>query len=277
MPLDHLLKHPLACVLATALILASCAPGQTTLSGADPAGPHPRVARALTQPVHGIDVSKYQGRIEWASVKASGTHFAYIKATEGGDHVDELFVENWNEARAAGVPRGAYHFVYWCRDAREQVEWFKRNVPAEADALPPVLDLEWNSSSRTCPYKLPRQQALSMIKIMLKGMGEHTGKRPVIYTDPGFYKDVLEGELLEYPLWARSVAAEPEARYADRPWLLWQYTASGRVAGVSTVVDRNAFWGSRSDWAQFLSTHCDPRTDASTPGRCTNAKFASAD
>jgi lysozyme len=275
MPLDHLWKQPLACVLSTALMVASCAPGQTYVSGAPHAGPHPRVARALTQPVQGIDVSKWQGRIDWASVKAAGTNFAYIKATEGGDHVDELFVENWNGARAAGVPRGAYHFVFWCRDAQEQVEWFKRNVPAEADALPPVLDLEWNSSSRTCPHKLPRQQALGMIRIMLEGMREHTGKRPIIYTDPGFYKDVLEGELLEYPLWARSVAAEPEARYAERPWLLWQYTASGRVPGISTAVDRNAFWGSRSDCAQFLSAQCDPRTETSTRGRCANAKVAS--
>ncbi|MCC2096979.1 MAG: glycosyl hydrolase family 25, partial [Hyphomicrobiales bacterium] len=61
-------------------------------------------------PIHGIDVSKYQGDIDWNAVRASGVKFAWIKATEGGDHADERFLQNWNAAKAAGVPRGAYHF-----------------------------------------------------------------------------------------------------------------------------------------------------------------------
>ena len=60
--------------------------------------------------IHGIDVSRYQGDIDWRRVKRAGTEFAWIKATEGGDYVDPKFMENWNQARAAGVPRGAYHF-----------------------------------------------------------------------------------------------------------------------------------------------------------------------
>ncbi|MFZ1960088.1 MAG: GH25 family lysozyme, partial [Methylovirgula sp.] len=79
--------------------------------------------------IHGIDVSKYQGDIDWNTVRASGVKFAWIKATEGGDYVDEKFAQNWAEAKAAGVPRGAYHFTYWCRPAEEQAAWFTQNVP----------------------------------------------------------------------------------------------------------------------------------------------------
>ena len=93
--------------------------------------------------VHGIDVSKYQGDIDWPRVRASGVAFAFIKATEGGDHADERFADNWAAARAAGMPRGAYHYYYFCRPALEQAAWFMNHVPegprgAAAGARPRV-------------------------------------------------------------------------------------------------------------------------------------------
>ena len=217
-----------------------------------------KVARAHALPIHGIDVSRWQGKIDWASVGAAGTQFAFIKATEGGDHLDPRFSENWDGAAQAGVPRGAYHFMYWCRPAHEQAAWFRRNVPNDSNALPPVLDLEWNGHSRTCPMKLPRETALAHVKLMLNEMEAHTGKRPIIYTDITFHRDVLEGELHDYPHWVRSVAAEPHERYVGRQWTMWQYTTAGRVSGIEGKVDRNAFYGS-AEWAKFLATDRDPR------------------
>jgi GH25 family lysozyme M1 (1,4-beta-N-acetylmuramidase) len=119
--------------------------------------------------------------------------FTFIKATEGGDHLDPKFLQNWQAAKNAGVVRGAYHFVYWCRPADEQALWFMLNVPPDPNALPPVLDLEWNSASKTCPHHVSREVALGKIKIMLDAMQAHTGKQPIIYTDPVFYRDVLDG------------------------------------------------------------------------------------
>ena len=202
-----------------ALLLASCAGQYQYAQQAGQTRVHPRVARAQARPIQGIDVSKYQGKIDWASVRSAGTHFAFIKATEGGSLVDERFIENWDGAKQAGVARGAYHFMFWCRSADEQAAWFKRTVPNDPDALPPVLDLEWNAQSRTCPRRFPREEALGMIRVMLHEMEAHTGKRPIIYTDITFHRDVLEGELSNYPHWVRSVAAEPQERYANRPWL----------------------------------------------------------
>jgi lysozyme len=217
------------------------------------------VDRARALPIHGIDVSKWQGRIDWASVRDAGTQFAFIKATEGGDHFDERFLENWHGAKRAGVPRGAYHFMFWCRPAEQQAAWFKRIVPADPGAMPPVLDVEWNGESRLCPGKIPRDKALAMIRTMLHEMEAHTGKRPIIYTDITFHQDILEGELLDYPHWVRSTAAEPHARYRDRHWTMWQYTTTGRVPGIKGAVDRNAFYGSEAEWMAFLQNDCDPR------------------
>lgn len=236
------------------LLLAACSGGpRPEYSAKGDVRPHPAVQRAHSFPVHGIDVTRWQGDIDWHAVKAAGTRFAFIKATEGGDHLDEKFHANWQGARAAGVPRGAYHFMFWCRPAVEQAEWFRRNVPAEDDALPPVLDVEWNGHSRLCPRKLPKEQALEKINIMLRAMEEHTGKRPIIYTDMTFHKDVLEGELPGHAFWLRSTAAEPRERYTGRRWSMWQWTTTGRVPGIRGDVDRNVFAGSQAHWDKFLA------------------------
>ena len=215
--------------------------------------PHRAVAAAHTMPIQGIDVSYWQGDIDWQKVGESGVHFAFIKATEGGDHFDPKFHENWHGAKRAGVARGAYHFMYWCRPAHEQVLWFMLNVPADSDALPPVLDLEWNSHSKTCPHSIPRDKALAKIKIMLEAMQAHSGKRPIIYTDPKFHREVLEGEFTDYHFWLRSVAAKPETIYRGRNWAFWQFTTTGRVPGIQGGVDRNSFYGSRAEWQRVLN------------------------
>jgi lysozyme len=215
--------------------------------------PNNGVAAAHAMPVQGIDVSYWQGDIDWQKVGDAGVHFAYIKATEGGDRLDPKFLDNWQAAKKAGVARGAYHVMYWCRPAKEQASWFKLNVPANGDALPPVLDVEWNSHSKTCPHRIARDTAIAKIKIMLEAMEAHTGKRPIIYTDPKFHREVLEGEFTNYQFWLRSVAARPEAKYRERNWAFWQFTTTGRVHGVAGPVDRNSFNGTRADWKRVLN------------------------
>ncbi len=98
-------------------------------------------------PVHGIDLSRFQTAVDWATARANGVNFAYIKATEGGDLFDPMFKDHWRNADAAGVKRGAYHFFYHCRPADEQARWFIKHVPRTPGALPPVLDMEWTPTS----------------------------------------------------------------------------------------------------------------------------------
>ncbi|WID97316.1 GH25 family lysozyme [Bosea vestrisii] len=234
-------------LLAALTVLGGCV-GLDNYPSKGDARPHPGVEAARQYPIQGIDISRWQGEIDWASVKAAGTRFVYIKATEGGDHVDPAFQRNWEGARRAGVPRGAYHFVYWCRPAHEQAVWFKQQIPNDPDALPPVLDLEWNGHSKTCPKKVERSLALEKIRLMLTELEQLTGKKPVIYTDITFHKDILEGEFNDYPYWIRSTAAKPEVRYNNRPWAFWQFTTTGRVPGIRGDVDRNAFYGNEGEF-----------------------------
>ena len=260
-------------VVVLAVGLASCAiaPSSRYPAKGD-ARPHVGVASAHRLPIHGVDISKWQGKVDWAALQQAGTKFAFIKATEGGDHVDNRFMENWYGAKRAGVPRGAYHFVYWCRPAHEQAAWFKKNVPQDPEALPPVLDVEWNGESVNCPRKVPREQALAMINVLLKEMEAHTGKRPIIYTDITFHQEILEGEFTQYPFWIRSTAAEPHERYSERRWTFWQFTTTGRVPGVAGDIDRNTFYGTDNQWRMFLASNCDPRDHAllKNTGVCSN-------
>jgi lysozyme len=214
---------------------------------------HSGVAAAHDMPIQGIDVSYWQGDIDWQKVREAGVRFTFIKATEGGDHLDPKFIENWHGARRAGIARGAYHFIYWCRPASEQALWFMLNVPPDPDALPPVLDLEWHTHSPTCPEKVSRDEALMKIRVMLDAMQAHTGKRPIIYTDPVFHREVLQGEFADYHFWLRSVAAEPRKKYRDRTWAFWQFTTTGKVPGIAGKVDRNSFNGTESDWERVLN------------------------
>ena len=248
-------------LLVLFLALAACARGLAPHHRPPIPGdndPHPGVDRARSMPVQGLDVARYQGRIDYDTVRANGGVFVFIKGTEGKDYIDPAVNENWRRAREAGVARGVYHFMTWCSRAAEQAAWFRKKMPNDADALPPVLDLEWNNHSR-CKNKHDRAEILEKIRVMLRAMEEHTGKVPIIYTDMTFHRDILEGEHFDNPFWLRSVAAEPHQRYAGRDWLFWQWTQTGTMRGVNVEVDRNAFYGSPEEWVSFRLTGCDPR------------------
>ena len=185
----------------------------------------------------GIDVSRHQDVVDWQAVARAGVAFAWIKATEGGDYLDPAFRRNWSLAGAAGVRRGAYHFVYWCRPAADQARWFVMNVPDDPDALPPVLDVEWNPESKTCPGTVPAAKALAEMRTILAAMERATGRRPIIYAPRDFFGEVMAGELADYPLWVRGLGPTLPAEYGDRSWQVRQYSETGRVPGIRGVVD----------------------------------------
>ena len=201
--------------------------------------------------VHGVDVSRWQGDIDWARLRTQGANFAYIKATDGGDHLDPMFKKNWRAADQAGLKRGAYHFFYWCRAASEQADWFIRNVPKVAGALPPVIDVEWNHQSR-CKKRPSRERVLEKMQVFMDRLERHYGQRPVIYTAPDFYADNLKGAFPNHPFWLRAVAQHPSKVYPGRKWVFWQYSGSGLSQGVNGKIDLNVFHGSESDWWKWV-------------------------
>jgi lysozyme len=251
----HVAPHGALAAL-TLLVVAGC-------SSMDFDEPAPRRTTAATfeirkpsrDAVEGVDVSYFQQAVDWRAVAGDHISFAFIKATEGGDRVDERFAENFRGAAAAGVLRGAYHFWYHCRSGAEQAAWYIRNVPRAPDALPPVLDIEWTPTSPTCTKRPPAEAVHADMQAFLDTVEAYYGKRPIIYTSIDFYRDRLsDGAFRNYPLWVRSTAAEPHEKYGDRFWHFWQYTSTGRVAGIRGNADRNVFHGSEAEFRSFLAS-----------------------
>ena len=207
--------------------------------------------------VHGIDVSKWNGEIDWPAARKSGVAFAFVKATEGKDRIDSAFERNWRGAAAAGLPHAPYHFYYFCSTADEQADWFIRNVPKAAVRLPPVLDAEWNHASPTCKLQPPPATVRASLQRFMDRIEAHYGKRPIIYTTVDFHRDNLVGHFDDYHFWVRSTAAHPEDIYASRTWAFWQYTATGVVPGVNGDTDNNVFAGTQKSWQAWVATVSD--------------------
>ncbi|OJF97325.1 glycoside hydrolase family 25 protein [Pararhizobium antarcticum] len=203
--------------------------------------------------VHGIDVSKWNGDIEWPTVRSSGVSFAFIKATEGKDVVDKRFHEYWQGARAAGLPYAPYHFYYFCSTADQQADWFIANVPKSAVSLPPVLDVEWNGESKTCKYRPSPLTVQSEMKVFMDRLEKHYGKRPIIYTSVDFHRDNLVGQFNDYHYWVRAVAQHPGEIYPERRWAFWQYTSTGTIPGITGDTDINVFAGSAKNWKTWVA------------------------
>jgi lysozyme len=204
--------------------------------------------------VHGIDLSKWNGDVDWRQVKRSGVAFVFIKATEGKDRLDPRFHEYWQGARAAGIPHAPYHFYYFCSSADEQADWFIRNVPREANHLPPVLDVEWNPSSPTCRLRPDAATVRSEMKRFMKRIEAHYGKRPIIYTSVDFHRENLEGAFKDHHFWVRAVAQHPSEIYPDRRWAFWQYTSTGIVPGIQGGTDINVFAGTQKNWQKWVAS-----------------------
>lgn len=186
-------------------------------------------------PVQGIDVSHHQGDIDWPAVRKAGVAFAYIKATEGGDWRDGRFAEHWRAAQAVGIRRGAYHFYRLCRPAADQVANFAAVVPRDAEALPPVLDLEDGGHCGTPPDP---EKVRAEIRILIEGVERHSGKPATLYLTREFEEAYGISRAMKRKLWLRSLFFEP--RFGARPWHIWQASNMRRIEGIRGPVDWNA-------------------------------------
>ncbi|HAE63735.1 GH25 family lysozyme [Acinetobacter johnsonii] len=206
------------------------------------------VASAQEYPVKGFDVSHHQGDIQWQSISPQEFKFVYLKATEGGDFKDRKFQDNWLKAREQGFLVGAYHFYRLCRDGQIQAQNFIETVPKKTDSLPPVIDLEYDS---TCINTYTREQLLKEIQVMHDQLYKHYGLQPIFYTSKAFYNIVLVDEFKKTPLWIREYQGQPELK-GNPKWTFWQHTSQGQIKGIPTLVDLNVFQGSEQDWISFL-------------------------
>lgn len=205
-------------------------------------------------PVHGVDVSRYQGEVDWPVAAASGVSFAFIKATEGAEIADPMFDANWARTAQAGIPRGAYHFYYFCRSGAEQANWFIQHVPQDARALPPVLDIEW-TRSRSCPQRPAPEEVRAQALDFLNIVSAYYGRQPIIYTSVDFWQDNEMWRIGGYHYWLRSVAGHPRDVYDGQHWTFWQYTGTGLAPGFEGQVDLNTYAGSVGDWQAWVASN----------------------
>lgn len=187
--------------------------------------------------VQGIDVSHHQGRIDWTKLRAQGVDFAYIKATEGGDHRDRRLAENWAAAKASGISRGAYHFFTLCRSGADQAANFVATVPRDPDALPPAVDLEFLGNCRGS-RGFDRAALHRELGVFLRIVEAHSGKRAILYLTEEFDDAFAVSFGFDRPLWLRNIILEP--RFGSRPWTLWQASNFRRLDGIQGRVDWNA-------------------------------------
>lgn len=187
--------------------------------------------------VHGIDLSHYQGQVFWEHVGQNmKMAYVYLKATEGGDRIDDRYERNIQLAHRYGIKVGSYHFFRPKSPAAEQLRNFRMQCrPAEQDLIP-MIDIETTgglSSSEFCD---------SLIKFL--GMVEKEYRQPpLLYTFRNFYNWHLQGKVNDYKLMIAMYQPEEPVLEDRRDITMWQYTSKGRLKGISGYVDKSRFMG----------------------------------
>ena len=195
--------------------------------------------------IHGIDISHYQGDIDWtklktAKIKNSPVKFILIKSTEGSNNLDENFNDNFYQARENGFIRGAYHFWSNRTSPRQQAYYFLKQVHLEDGDLPPVLDVEHKPKNKS------NEEFQRDILTWLHIVEDKYHVKPIIYTYYKFKEAYLNAPVFDdYPYWIAHYYVEKVAYKGS--WKFWQHTDVGKLPGIKGYVDFNIYNGSYYD------------------------------
>ncbi len=197
----------------------------------------------------GIDISHWQGTIDWAKVAAAGKRFAFMKASEDIDYVDVTYPANRAAANANGIIIGAYHFAQpdlTPGDGQAEADHFLDTAQIASGDLPPVLDLEVSGG-------LNQNQLQDWVRAYLGRIYERTGVRGVIYMSPAFWVKYAGDttwfadngyKVLWIAHWTTATTPTvPADAWGGNGWSFWQYTSSGSVPGISGRVDLDRYNG----------------------------------
>lgn len=185
----------------------------------------------------GIDISEFQGEIDFEEVRRSGIEAVYIRVG-AGEYTDEYFAENYERAKAAGLKIGFYHYVTArsVDEGRRQARFFASLAAGREPDMRLAMDFEYFGS-------LSVSQINAISEAYLDELTALTRREAVIYSDLSNARNIFSRALAEkYPLWAAQYGAdEPSANGKWREWVGFQYTDEGRVGGIYGNVDRNIF------------------------------------
>jgi lysozyme len=192
--------------------------------------------------ITGIDVSHWQGNMDWARTKAAGAVFAFLKITDGVSYFDDQFIRNYDGAGEVGILRGSYHWLQPLQNPLQQARQYLDKWSRYPCELPPVLDFEDRKYDTAAKM---RSNAL----IWLNAVEQGTGRTPILYTAPSFANIVLAGDARfeRYPLWiANYQVVKPQIPKPWKTWAFWQYSAKGdgiKFGALSKSIDLNWFNG----------------------------------
>lgn len=187
--------------------------------------------------VHGIDLSHYQGEVFWETV-GDNTKMAYVylKATEGGDRVDDMYERNIQLAHRYGLKVGSYHFYRPKTEQQRQLENFMAQCrPGEQDLIP-MIDIESTGGFPTDEFCDSLFKFLSLVE-------EAYNQKPLLYTFTNFYNRHLCGKIDDYKLMVAQYTSHEPVLVDERDFTMWQYTGKGRIVGVNGYIDKSRFMG----------------------------------
>ncbi len=190
--------------------------------------------------LHGIDVSHYQGNIDWKKLEEQKVDFAFIKATEGSSYVDECFYQNWQDAQQTNICMGAYHFFSFDSPGEMQAAHYIETVGDLSKKLSPVIDIEYYGNKIQNPPD--KEDVYRELGKLLADLETQYQVKPIIYTTYTAYHDYIKGEFEEYPIWIRNVYYPP----VMIDWSFWQYTDKAVMEGYQgqeKYIDKNVFYG----------------------------------
>lgn len=211
--------------------------------------PHVELDRSLW-PIKGIDISYHNGPIDFGQVANDSVDFVFIKASEGATWKDPMFAANFDSARNAGLPVGAYHFfrfdVSGLRQAYNLLEALDGRVPD----MPVAIDLEeWANAPGTSTDAIIDHLTVMVERLQAEGL------KVMIYTNKNGFSRFIKRELDGLDLWICSFTDPP----ISGQWRLWQHSHQGKIQGISGPVDLNTFNGNRRQWCQWLQFHASTR------------------
>jgi len=192
--------------------------------------------------IRGIDVSHHQGVIDWTKVKEDNVKFAFVKATEGGNHVDKQLKYNITQSKKNKIPVGAYHYYRFNRTPYQQFLNYKNNVHKKSIDFPPVIDVEYHSNEALKNLE-NKKKFISDLKTLQTLLHKHYGKKPIIYTDIKFYFDLIHDSDIDNTLWMSDLRSKNLNYLDSSQWVFWQYSFRGKVLGIEKEVDLNFFNG----------------------------------
>lgn len=196
-------------------------------------------ARVSSEQLHGIDVSHYQGRINWDEVaKDPNVNYVYLKATEGVNTTDDTYRYNFRECKRVGLKVGSYLFFRPRLSAKAQFQHFMSMVDTKSQDLLPVIDAEVIKGVSVRAFQT---RLLELCQLFEK----EYGKKPIIYTGRNFYNKYIYGNtrLSTYKYFIASYTFEEPQLNGDKEYVMWQYTAAGSVKGIRGDVDQSKLMG----------------------------------